>query len=180
MGHGGKRAGAGRRKGSKNRRIFALTAQTAAAESKQTAAQRQAALRRQIALFTANNMTPEEIAAVLGFDEERLKAVFTRELTFGHAITKASLLTRLDDAGNVAANVAANKRLLDEIEPNAPLPGEQKNLGLDDPSAPATGERPRGVGKKEWAQRQAQAEDAAFGTPWDALLGQSDPLRKPQ
>src|SRR4051812_43445458 len=126
MPRGGARPGSGPKKGTKYRRRFALTAQSGAIESKQTAAQRMAALRRQVALWTAGDMTPEEIAAVLGYDVDKLKAVFPRELAHGHAITKASLLARLDDAGNVAAD----KRLLDEIAPNAPLPPEKNVEGL--------------------------------------------------
>lgn len=172
MPRGGARPGSGPKKGTKYRRRFTLTAQSGAAESKQTAAQRMAALRRQVALWTAGDMTPEEIAAVLGYDVDKLKAIFPRELAHGHAITKASLLARLDDAGNVAAD----KRLLDEIAPNAPLSAE-KNPEGEGSEKPGAG-RPRKIGKKEWAQ--AEADGAELGTAFEGLLGPINAPRKLQ
>jgi hypothetical protein len=170
MPRGGARPGSGPKKGTKYRKRFALTAPAVEGGNKPTASQRMATLRHQVALWTSCDMTPDDIAAVLGYDVTKLKTVFARELAFGHSIIKANLLARLDDAGNVAAD----KRLLDEIGPNAPFPAEAKigtDFGSEKPDRDsATGNRSRGIGKKKRAIWEAQNCDLR-GTPFDGLLG---------
>ncbi len=174
MPRGGARPGSGPKKGTKYRKRLRLTAQAVDAPRKQTQAQRMAELRRQVALWTAGDMKPGEIAAVLGLDLEKLKTLFARELAHGRALTRASLLARLDGAGNVSAD----KRLLDEIAPAILEPPNDGVGGNQNQNSLLTADRPRGVGKKEWARMQASEPDAWANTPWESLF--SDTPSKPQ
>jgi len=113
MGHGGKRPGAGRPKGSKE---FRLEIETPDGAKKPSAAERHRLLQRQVVLCVAKGMPTEKISAVLGIDLERLKQVFAHQLEHGPEIAMAEALLRLD-AASAEGKVAASKQLLQEISP---------------------------------------------------------------
>lgn len=151
MPSGGARPNSGPKKGTKYRRRYKLTAEEKESGVKLTSAEREAAIRRKVCLWRAAGLTVDDIAIKLGMDVEEVGQVFSREVQHGPALARAELLSRLDDANNVAAD----KRLLDEIQ-GAP-PGEP-------PPAPKAVK----LGKK--AAAAAGAENAFEGTSWDDLV----------
>ncbi len=119
---GGKRQGAGRKRGSTNRRKLQLEVESNTASGKLTAADRMRVMRRQIALCVADGMTAEKIAAVMGLPNEKLRAVFAHELEHGREIVRADELLRLD-AASEGGKVAASKIILANAG-KATAPGE--------------------------------------------------------
>src|ERR1700730_13002304 len=106
MSRGGVRPGSGPKKGAKYNRRLRLESESGVADQKLTPAQRMRALRRQVSLCVADGMVPETIAAILGFETDKLKVVFKHELQFGREIIRAEELARLGEAsgeGKVAA-----------------------------------------------------------------------------
>jgi len=152
MPRGGKRKGAGRPVGSRSRPRLQLKAVEQTDERKPTAAQRMAKLRRSVALLVADGMAPEKIAAVLGFDLEKLKAVFAHELEHGREIVRAEVLLRFDAAGD-GGSVPANRSL----ESISAAPGA--------PAAPPEQRAPSRLGKK--AAAQLGSKSAFSNTIWD-------------
>ena len=124
MQHGGKRTGAGRPKGSKNKPALQLQVEEVQRPVGKSQAQRMRALKQQVALLVSDGMPPGEIAAVLGFSEEKLKAVFQHELTHGKQIIRAQALAQLAAAGE-GGNVAASKAILANADGDAPKTNEK-------------------------------------------------------
>jgi hypothetical protein len=110
-GHGGAREGAGRKPGRKNRPKLQLEVVTESHGEKLTPRQRQALLRRQVALMRADSMSDDAIAAVIAIPVDQLRAVFGRELAHGREIIRSEVLARLDQQSE-SGNVSAGKALL--------------------------------------------------------------------
>ncbi len=108
---GGKRQGAGRKRGSSNRPKLQLEVEANTAGEKLTATDRVRILKRQVALCVADGMTAETIAAVMKLPIEKLRAVFAHELEHGREIVRADELLRLD-AASQGGKVAASKAIL--------------------------------------------------------------------
>lgn len=133
-------------------------------------------LRKRVALYTHDGMSPEEIAAVTGIAIEKLRAVFARELEFGSAITRAARLDQLvasGDGGSVAANARILDRAITEKAPTSPgYVGKKVTAKAAAAAAVAAGGRfvPRAapIGKKELAA--IKADDAEQGTAWQDLV----------
>lgn len=128
MARGGARSGSGPKKGTKYRKRFQLTAAADASAAKPTQSQRDALIRRQIILCVADGMTPEKIAAVLGYQIEKLQAVYAHELEHGRAIVRAEELMRLD-AASAEGKVAASKILMQTSSTEPPPPGRKPKDG---------------------------------------------------
>lgn len=124
---GGKRTGAGRKTGSKNRPRFQLAIADEVAPKKPTPAARMIEQRRQVALLVADDMDEAVIAAVMVLTVDRLKAIFGHELRHGHAIVRAEVLARLNAAG-AGGSVSAD-RALEAITAAA---GSKSKLGKKD------------------------------------------------
>jgi hypothetical protein len=112
MTHGGRRSGAGRKSGSRNRPQFQLEAADDSPEAKPTPAQRHKLLARQVCLCVADNMPVDKIAVVMGMPVDRLQALFPRELAHGREICRAEELMRLDQQA-ADGKVAASKIIMD-------------------------------------------------------------------
>lgn len=119
---GGKREGAGRKRGSPNRYKLQLEVAAKTAGGKLSAADRMRVLKRQVALCVADGMPAEKIAAVMGLPIEKLRAVFAHELEHGREIVRADELLRLD-AASEGGKVAASKIILANAG-KATAPGE--------------------------------------------------------
>ncbi len=129
--HGGRRDGAGRKRGSLNKPKLQLASGADATQKAPTAAQRTRALKRQVALCVADGMDEISIGAVLGLDVAKLRVLFAHELAHGSAIVRAEMLARLAEAGD-AGNVAAQKALLAVVEPVDGAGGDVKPSNAPD------------------------------------------------
>lgn len=106
MPRGGKREGAGRKAGSKNRPTFELSPCEATGAQPMSAAERSRGQKRLVAAMVADGQTVEAIAAYMRMTPERLRALFPHELENGAIITRAEVLSGLTteaEAGSVAA-----------------------------------------------------------------------------
>jgi len=105
MTSGGKRPGAGRPAGSKNKVVETP---------------RSPALRKMVALCAGSGMDTASISAALNVPEDELRADFAVELEFGGAIVQAEVLARLAIAarsGSAAAAKTLLAALADKSEP---------------------------------------------------------------
>jgi hypothetical protein len=150
MPRGGRRVGAGRRFGSKNRPKLILSEQLMPSSAPPSAKARTDQLRRQICLLVADGAAEDQIAGVVGIGLEKLRACFSRELRFGHTIIRAEILGRIAAAG-IGGNVAADRALAQILE----IPRDP------------TIQRPPPPGKKELAQLEGM-KPAPEG--WSELL----------
>lgn len=176
MPRGGKRAGAGRPKGTKNSHRLHLVPFEGESSTATTApVSRMAAMRQRVAALVYDQMAPEAIAAALGIPLRKLQIVFARELEHGHAITRAAIVGGLQAAA-AAGNVAAIKRLEEMSAGNAAPVAKLGKKACADEAARAAVERggrfvPRpapGVAKKEITP--IRAENAGAGTLREELF----------
>ncbi len=116
MAHGGKRKGAGRPKGSKNKPRLQLQVEGGSATSGKSPAQRMREIRQRVALLVSDGMPVAKISAVMGYPEQKLRALFDHELAHGKEIVRAQMLASLAEAGE-SGNVAAAKALLANADP---------------------------------------------------------------
>ena len=169
MARGGKRPGAGRKAGSKNRPKLELTAEEIARPNVRTPAARMRKQRDLVASLVAQDMPREAIAVNMGISVERLEALFATELEYGHAIVKAKLTAALlpgVDDGRVAAI-----RALDAMVGATPATPRQSRAGKKQQAVDGARARvaaggifapmapPSGVGKKDAAIFEAQNPD---------------------
>jgi hypothetical protein len=118
-----------RPKGSKNKPKLRLTAEVSEQTKKPTGAQRMQAMKRQVVLMVADQMSPETIAAVMEMALDKLTALFGHELKHGRAIVRAEELMRLDSA-SAEGKVSASKIILQTAaadRPAAPNTAIDKN-----------------------------------------------------
>ncbi len=124
MAAGGKRPGAGRPLGSKNR---PQPVDPMSAVGGVSVNPRAPALRQMVVLLSGAGMAAASIAAVLEVGEEELREDFARELEHGGAILQAELLARLVMAAKRGSSPAARALLAliaDRPEPEAPAAAE--------------------------------------------------------
>ncbi len=119
---GGKRNGAGRPKGSRNKPRLQLEVEDPPKVPGRSQSQRMRELKQMVALLVSDGMAPSAIAAVMGFSEEKLRAVFAHELRHGKQIVRAQALAQLAAAGD-GGNVAAAKALLANADGEGPSLG---------------------------------------------------------
>jgi len=110
MARGGKRPGAGRPKGAKNKPKPLLDL-----------LREDAAMRQRVALCAGSGMGVPEISIATGMTEDQLLTCFARELEHGRALVRADALVALKAAAD-DGNAAAAKALLVVTEKNDPEP----------------------------------------------------------
>lgn len=140
MPRGGRRAGAGRKAGGKNRpRLLLSQQEVAPANGKVTASVKMKLLRRDIATLVHGGMSTAEISASTKIPLDELEGCFAHELKNGSAIIRAEALLGLKvkaDGGAITALRAVEaKRARPGVGASLPLPPTDNKgceWGLDD------------------------------------------------
>lgn len=116
MARGGKRPGAGRRKGSANKPLSAGSNHLAVPQVSDLLAAMQPdapdpEVARQVAALVATGMAEADIAVVVLLGVRKLRKLYRRELTHGATITRAAAIASLQAAA-AKGNASASKALL--------------------------------------------------------------------
>jgi DNA-binding CsgD family transcriptional regulator len=134
--------------------------------------------REKVSIWAAGGMSHEQIASVLGIDDDTLRKHLRQELEKGACTRRAEVVEAMFRTAK-RGNVAAQKALI-AMNPNlvAVLPPPPEKLAGKKTNAPAPEPAPVRVeplGKKELANQVAQT--AEVGTEWADLL---KPNARPQ
>ena len=124
----GKRPGAGRPLGSRNKPKRAIAPIAPGPD---------ALLSEQVALLVATGMSPADIAAALNMPELELRARCPRELEHGALIAKAQQITALANAA-AKGNAGAGKALLAMIGQPTGAGASDAGAAADEPNDPIT------------------------------------------
>ncbi len=94
--HGGKRKGAGRKPGSRNK--FRLQPKDASAATPTKATMFD--LRRRVARLVADGMSEDDVAILMSLSVDKLRSMFEFELRYGRLLLRDRMLERLENASD--------------------------------------------------------------------------------